>query len=168
MKYKFFAIPARNPAAAEEDLNAFCSSHRVTFIDKHLVEDGADSFWSVCVSWLDGAASPSASAADNRNKPAIDYKEVLNPADFSRYLVLRNFRKELAEQQNVPPYALFTNEQLANMIQQRVNSKSALQRIPGVGKSRIEKYGDAFLSRLGELWEQAQAETVDETGTDRP
>jgi hypothetical protein len=36
MKYKFFAIPARNPAAAEDDLNAFCSSHRVSFIDKQL------------------------------------------------------------------------------------------------------------------------------------
>ncbi len=80
MKYKFFAIPARNPVAAEDELNAFCSSYRVTFIDKFLVEDGADSFWSVCVSWLDGPVAPSAaaSAADSRNKPAIDYKEVVS------------------------------------------------------------------------------------------
>jgi superfamily II DNA helicase RecQ len=169
MKYKFFAIPARSPAAAEDELNAFCSSHRVTFIDKHLVADGADSFWSVCVSWLDGEAAPS-ELANNRNKPAIDYKNVLSPTDFSLYLELRNYRKELAEQQNVPPYALFTNDQLANMIQQRVNSKSALQRIPGVGKSRIDKYGDAFLHRLNELWGQAQAEVKaeNETGTDQP
>ena len=143
MKYKFFAIPARNPTAAEDDLNAFCGSHRVTFIDKHLVADGADSFWSVCVSWLDDEAAPSISAS-TRNKPAIDYKEVLSPTDFSLYLELRNFRKELAEQKNVPPYALFTNDQLATMIQQRVGSKSALQNIPGVGKSRIDKYGEAF------------------------
>jgi superfamily II DNA helicase RecQ len=170
MKYKFFAIPARNPAAAEDELNAFCSRHRVTFIDKQLVADGADSFWSVCATWLDGEAAPStlASPTDNRSKPAIDYKEILSQMDFSRYLELRAFRKEVAEQQNVPPYALFTNDHLATMVQQRTNSKEGLEKIPGVGKSRIEKYGDAFLHKLIELWAREPAGGADETGTHQP
>ena len=164
MKHKFFAIPARNPAAAEEELNAFCASHRVTFIDKQLVADGANSFWSISVTWLDGEAAPSV-LNNSHNKPAIDYKQVLNEVDFSFYLELRNFRKELAERQNVPVYALFTNDQLANMIQQRVTSKTALLGIPGVGKSRIDKYGEAFLQRFNELWGLGAG---DETGTDKP
>lgn len=168
MKYKFFAIPARNPAIAEDELNAFCSSHRVTFIDKHLVADGADSFWSVCVTWQDGEAAPS-TPADSRNKPSVDYKQLLSEADFSLYLELRNFRKGLAEQQNVPPYALFTNDHLAAMVQQRTNSKAGLEKIPGVGKSRLDKYGDAFLLKLNELWaQQPLPGTTDETGTHQP
>ncbi len=167
MKYKFFAIPARNPELAEDALNAFCSQHRISFIDKHLVADGADSFWSICITWLEGEAAPSMSAI-NRSKPTVDYKLILNETDFSLYLELRNFRKDLADQQNVPPYALFTNDQLAAMVQKRVNSKAELMQIAGVGKSRIDKYGDSFLQKLDGLWSRVASGAGDEANTDHP
>ncbi len=71
-------------------------------------------------------------------------------------------RKELADDHGVPPYALFTNEQLATMVQQRASSKAALQTIPGIGKSRIEKYGDEFLQKLSEFWAQNLSANKDE------
>jgi superfamily II DNA helicase RecQ len=151
MKYKFFTIPARDPEAAETALNAFCNQHRVSFVEKQLIADGADSFWSVCVSWQDGEAAPS-QGVSAANQPKVDYKELLSEEDFSAYLELRNFRKGMAEAKGVPSYALFTNDQLAAMVQQRVGSKSALQAIPGIGKSRVDKYGDAFLQKLNDLW----------------
>lgn len=163
MKYKFFAIPARNPEAVEEALNSFCSQHRVSFIEKHLVTDGANSFWSVCVTWLEGEGTFS---TGQHKKAPVDYKQILNENEFVIFLELRNLRKELAERQGVPPYALFTNEQLAAMVQQRINSKAALQAIPGVGQSRVEKYGEAFLQKLSELTAQDLPETGDETCPD--
>lgn len=165
MKFKFFAIPARYPEAAEAELNAFCSQHRISYIDKHLVANGADSFWSICISWLEGEAASSGFAA-NRSKPSVDYKQILTEADFAMYLELRNYRKELADQQNVPPYALFTNEQLAAMIRQRIRSKTELADIPGVGKSRIDKYGEVFLQKLKTLWAQSQSSQPHETDLD--
>lgn len=51
MKYKFFAIPARNPETDEVALNSFCAQHKVTYIEKQLISDGAQSFWSVCVTY---------------------------------------------------------------------------------------------------------------------
>lgn len=150
MKFKFFAVPARNPEAAEAELNAFCNQHRISYIDKYLVADGAASFWSICISWLEGDTAPSLSA-ENRNKPSVDYKQILSEADFGLYLELRNYRKELADQQSVPPYALFTNEQLAAMVQQRIHTKTELANIPGVGKSRIDKYAEGFLQKLNAL-----------------
>ena len=42
MKYKFFAIPARNPESEENQLNVFCNGHRISFIEKHPVLDGDD------------------------------------------------------------------------------------------------------------------------------
>ncbi|WP_347986372.1 HRDC domain-containing protein [Methylomonas sp. AM2-LC] len=122
MKYKFFAIPATNPESIESQLNAFCSSHRISFIEKHLVMDGANSFWSFCIAWLEGDGVPS-TAINSSAKATVDYKQILSEVDFALYVELRNFRKDLAEQQNVPPYALFTNEQLAVMIQQRITTK---------------------------------------------
>ncbi len=149
MKYKFFSIPAQNPLDAENRLNAFCAQHRVGFVEKHLIADGAESYWVICVTWHEGEDSLS---TGGNKKLVVDYKQVLSEADFSLYLELRNFRKALAEQHAVPVYALFTNEQLAAMIQNKVANKAGLQNIAGVGNSRINKFGDDFLQKLNELW----------------
>jgi superfamily II DNA helicase RecQ len=162
MKIKFFVIAARHPESGEVELNRFCSQHRISFIEKHLIADGADSFWSICVTWMDGEAAPSL-ANDNRNKAVVDYKNVLSPHDFSLYLELRNYRKALADQQGVPPYALFTNDQLAAMLQQPIKTKADLMKIPGVGQSRIDKYGDSFIQKLHDLSVQGLA--ADETSS---
>lgn len=61
---------------------------------------------------------------------------------------LRALRKTLAEQEGVPAYALFTNEQLAGMVQRRVRTVGDLREIDGVGEARVEKYGGAFLDIL--------------------
>ena len=45
-------------------------------------------------------------------------------------------------------YALFTNEQLAAMVQSRVTTAAALEKIDGVGPARVEKYGAAMLAVL--------------------
>ena len=58
-----------------------------------------------------------------------------------------------------PSYAVFTNEQLAEMVQRRVASAAALREIAGIGEARIEKYGAAFLDILKE----AALAGVDET-----
>ncbi|MBP9803395.1 MAG: HRDC domain-containing protein [Candidatus Accumulibacter sp.] len=50
----------------------------------------------------------------------------------------------MAEQEGVPMYALFTNEQLAEMVTRRTTTIAALGEIDGVGKARIEKYGKYF------------------------
>ena len=76
---------------------------------------------------------------------------------FSR---LRALRKERADAEGVPAYALFTNDQLAEMVQRRVTSAAALREISGVGEARVEKYGEAFLHIVKEaaLPEAATAE----------
>ena len=46
----------------------------------------------------------------------------------------------------VGPYAVFTNEQLAAIAQQRPQSRTALQTIDGIGAAKSEKYGAEFLA----------------------
>lgn len=92
---------------------------------------------------------------------------MLSETDFGLYIELRNLRKELADSYGVPPYALFINEQLAAMVEQRIRNKTALQAIPGDGKSRVEKYGDQFLQKLTEFWERDVPEGDDEAHSDR-
>ncbi|MEE8526802.1 MAG: HRDC domain-containing protein [Thermoanaerobaculia bacterium] len=143
MKEKFFAVPALDPADAEEELNHFLSGHRVLAIDRQLVHDSTAAYWAVCVTWVDGGAGK---APIKRGK--IDYREVLPPAEFSVFARLRSLRKTLADKEGVPAYALFTNEQLATMVRQRISTADELGKIVGVGPARVDKYGSAFLEAL--------------------
>lgn len=164
MKHKFFAISARNPEADEAALNNFCSQNRVSFVEKQLVADGERSFWSVCVTYqvvADSHREPKASG-----RPKVDYKKILSEEDFDRYLELRVLRKEVAERQAVPAWAVFTNEQLATMIQQQVNNKAGLESIDNIGGKRIDLYGDEFLQRLNLFWAKALMEPADEAPKD--
>lgn len=143
MKYQFFTIPVFDSSAHAEELNKFCGQHRVVQVEKHFVVNGDASFWSFCVGYLDN---------DNRQganlRSRIDYREILNEADFAVFAKLRTVRKQLAEADGVPPYAVFTNEQLAKMVTEKVRSKSKMKAIEGVGDSRMAKYADAMLAEL--------------------
>ena len=64
-------------------------------------------------------------------------------------------RKEIAQAEGVPVYTIFTNEQLAQMVQSRATTKAALEKIAGVGDARIEKYGARMLEVLAQAWKDA-------------
>jgi superfamily II DNA helicase RecQ len=85
-----------------------------------------------------------------RNK--VDYRDVLSPEDFAVFAKLRELRKAIAQGEAVPVYTIFTNEQLAQMVQGRATTKAALEKIAGVGDARIEKYSGRVLELLGQCW----------------
>lgn len=146
MKLHFVTVPIHNSSIAEGELNQFLGSHRVIAVDRQLVSDGARSAWAICVTYVPGDAGAPVEA---NKKPRLDYRELLPAADFQVFARLRDLRKRLAEREGVPPYALFTNEQLAEMVRRHVGSLAELAQIDGVGPARLEKYGRAFLEILG-------------------
>jgi len=143
MKFEFFSIPACSPGQRQQELNAFLSSHRVAAIEKQFVADGEQSYWAICVSYLDNDNKMTAPG-----KSKVDYREILDEREFAVFAKLRTLRKTLAEQEGVPAYALFTNEQLADMVRGRVDSLSGMSKIDGIGKARLDKYGKEFLGVL--------------------
>jgi superfamily II DNA helicase RecQ len=153
MQLSFFTIPVYGSGEAAKELNGFLTGHRVLAIERHLVQDGANSAWAVCVSFeSSGEGRPQ---AGKRGK--VDYREVLNEQDFAVFARLRSLRKELADREGVPAYALFTNEQLSEMVQRRVQTQAALREIPGIGENRVDKYGESFLRLLEETFAASAA-----------
>ncbi len=136
MRVKFFAIPALDPSDAEVELNHFLAQHRVLSIDREIVTQRAGTFWAVSVTCLERSA-PGSSAKKSR----VDYKEVLSPEDFEVYAKLRELRKEVAEREGVPPYTVFNNAQLAEMVEKRMRSNEELAQISGVGPSGVGAEG---------------------------
>jgi superfamily II DNA helicase RecQ len=149
MRVDFFTIPVQSGAEATGELNSLLSSTRVLTVDRQFVADGASSFWSVCVVSQTGPVGGRKGAS--AKKGGVDYREVLNAEDFAVYAKLRDLRKQLAERDGVPPYAVFTNDQLAAIVQGRLDSLTALRTVDGVGDARVEKYGTSVVTLLSGL-----------------
>lgn len=143
MQIKFFTLPVNQSASAEAELNSFLAQHKILSLKEAFVGEGQNSFWAISVTYLESSGGKL-----QASKASIDYKEVLSESDFVLYSQLRDIRKSLATEQGVPPYILFTNEQLAAFVTHRVASKSKMKTIEGVGESRIEKYAEPFLDVL--------------------
>lgn len=158
MEHLFFAIPALNSRDAQDELNRVCAGRRVVAVERQFVAAGLDSFWAFCVTVAPGAGplpdalkTPEHRSGSRGNGAAsarVDYKQVLSEADFAVFADLRAWRKEAAEQDGVPVYAVFTNEQLAEMARQRVGAIADLGAIDGIGPARLDRYGAAVLERL--------------------
>lgn len=152
MPFSFYTIPARDPAPAAAELNGFLRSHKVLAVDRRWVDAGADSFWAVCVDYLDHTPGTPAGPRPGTGKNKVDYKELLKPEEFVVFAKLRDVRAEVAKAEAVPVYAVFTNEQLADMVRSRAATKAALGKIDGVGEARVAKYGDRVLGVLAAAW----------------
>ncbi|MCC5812554.1 MAG: DNA helicase RecQ [Ectothiorhodospiraceae bacterium] len=68
--------------------------------------------------------------------------------DQQRWEALRACRRRLAEAQGVPPYVIFHDATLMEMLARRPNSLEAMAEVPGVGEARLRKYGQIFLDVL--------------------
>lgn len=61
---------------------------------------------------------------------------------------LKSLRSNLASEQNVPPYIIFSDATLVEMARYYPDSENELIRISGVGQQKLEKYGDAFMGLI--------------------
>ena len=64
---------------------------------------------------------------------------------------LKVCRKTLADDQGVPPYAIFHDATLMEMMQFRPSDNAEFLTINGVGVVKLEKYGDEFLEVLSQF-----------------
>ncbi|MDV2916853.1 DNA helicase RecQ [Enterococcus lactis] len=62
--------------------------------------------------------------------------------------VLRELRTDLASEAGVPPYVVSSDSTLKEMSRIRPSSRLEMLQIKGVGQSKLDKYGEAFLSRI--------------------
>ena len=147
MALRFFLIPVSQSSLFEQELNDFISSHKVVSIDRQLIDQGINSFWAICVDYFNLATSTTGNNP-NLSRNRVDYKTILAPEEFSVFSRLRELRKEMALTEAVPVYALFTNEQLAQMVLRRCRSRSDLTEIEGVSDTKLDKYAAQILPVL--------------------
>jgi ATP-dependent DNA helicase RecQ len=78
-------------------------------------------------------------------------KEAYTEADNDPlWQILKIKRTELAREQGVPPYIIFHDSTLLEILNRRPDNLSDMAKISGVGQAKLERYGHAFLKVLDE------------------
>jgi len=85
-------------------------------------------------------------AAARKRKPRAEQPPP-DPATWDEGLweALRAHRLELARAQGVPPYVIFHDATLREMVERRPGTPEELAGITGVGETKLERYGEDFL-----------------------
>lgn len=148
MAYAFFKVPCAPEPGAAQTINDFLKSHSVLAVEKQWVTAGDASFWAFCVQYQETGAAGATRPGGPGGGAKVDYKEVLTDEQFRLFVKLREVRKQLAEREGMPVFAVFTNEQLAEMVKKPVRTAEELRGIPGVGEARVEKYGREILALI--------------------
>jgi ATP-dependent DNA helicase RecQ len=73
---------------------------------------------------------------------------IVAPADEALWQALRALRLSLAREQGVPPYVIFHDATLMDMVRRRPRDLDALAEIPGVGASKLKRYGATFIAEI--------------------
>jgi ATP-dependent DNA helicase RecQ len=79
-------------------------------------------------------------------RPRVD--AAVPAADQELWERLRACRKRLADAEGVPPYVIFHDRTLREMLALRPASVQELLAISGVGQAKLERYGQSFLDEL--------------------
>jgi ATP-dependent DNA helicase RecQ len=61
---------------------------------------------------------------------------------------LRDLRKRLADERQVPPYIVFSDVALRQMAREYPASEAEFLRISGVGQKKLNEYGQVFLTEI--------------------
>ena len=72
----------------------------------------------------------------------------LDDDELRLFETLREIRKQLAEESNVPPYVIFSDTTLVGICRARPANSEEFLDITGVGQVKLERYGEIFLEAV--------------------
>ncbi|NOU01414.1 MAG: RecQ family ATP-dependent DNA helicase [Gallionella sp.] len=95
--------------------------------------------------WLRRDADPIKRKAQRTERNAKSREPFAGASDDPLWIALKAKRMELAREQSLPPYVIFHDSTLLEILNHRPNNLNEMAQISGVGQAKLGKYGDAFL-----------------------
>jgi ATP-dependent DNA helicase RecQ len=84
----------------------------------------------------------------SRRGTVVAAAQAMSPADEPLWEALRELRLSLAREAEVPPYVIFHDTTLREMLRLRPLTPDELGRVPGIGATKLARHGEAFLEVL--------------------
>ncbi len=93
---------------------------------------------------------PEAAAPGKKGKSAAGKRrsDILNSKGLELFERLRSLRTEIARQQNMPPYIIFSDKTLVDMCVKAPRNKAEMLQVTGVGENKFARYGERFLEEI--------------------
>jgi superfamily II DNA helicase RecQ len=139
MQIRIFTIPLLHNEPFVEEMNHFLRSKKVLDIREEFYVSG---YWSFVIRYTDDVN------AVDRERSNVDYRKLLDDAAFERFSQYRKIRKEAADADAVPPFAVFTDYELSEIAKLLPLTLDGMKGINGIGDKKIEKYGKLFLPNV--------------------
>ena len=93
---------------------------------------------------IQGGQSNCPEKEENKSDDYVKLDKLYQETD-ELYQALKHWRKEQADQEKLPAFCIFSNAVLDGICAKRPQSLEALGEIKGLGKKKIEKYGEYLL-----------------------
>ncbi|MBN2770564.1 MAG: HRDC domain-containing protein [Spirochaetes bacterium] len=139
MQVRLYSIRVFEGEDELEEMNKFLRGQKILEVKQELINNGSNSHWCFVVKYNEKAKRGGSS------KEKVDYKNILEEEKFKVFSDLREIRKEIAKEDAVPAFAVFTDEELSKIaVLEEINVKS-IQTVEGVGEKKVEKYGEKLI-----------------------
>ena len=101
--------------------------------------------------WLRRDAEPTKRRATKTERDVRRKQPFVGANEDPLWQALKAKRMELAREQGVPPYVIFHDSTLMEILNRRPQTLDEIGQISGVGQAKLAKYGDAFLRVVEEV-----------------
>ena len=82
-----------------------------------------------------------------QRKKSVEYSDAY---DVEVYDKLRDLRRQIASEQGIPPYIVFSDKTLKDLSNKQPQDKEAMLEVHGIGEVKFERYGREFLTLLND------------------
>ena len=102
---------------------------------------------SVSVKITDEDKQPEKTAKTKKKAKSV---ETLTSSGYKLFERLKKLRLEIAREESMPPYIIFSDKTLIDMAAKKPSSKPEMLDVSGVGENKFAKYGERFLEVIEE------------------
>ena len=97
---------------------------------------------------------------DRVNKaPKKRSTDVLTSAGYDLFEELRKLRFDIAREEAVPPYIVFSDKTLIDMCVKLPRNEARMLRVSGVGENKLKKYGERFIELIEQFVSEHSGDT---------
>ena len=82
---------------------------------------------------------------------AVEKKVILSETESGIFEKLRGLRLAIARKEHVPPFVVFSDATLEDMVSRLPRTEEEMAEVHGIGAFKLKKYGERFLAALGEF-----------------
>jgi len=144
MQIKIFTVPIHDDGSALEEMNRFLRGQRVLEVEQYFRDHPTGAAWCFCVQYVAGSSN-SGAGANRRREKKVDYKEILDEATFNRFSQMRVIRKQIAEAEGLPAFAVFTDADLAELAKMEEMNAEALLKMDGINQKKAKRFGQPLI-----------------------